>query len=117
MKEDIAKLVAHLEQFMVSKLMTTPLYTAIIVLLVKLGGTSPTKRYTLFQEYCEIVVKREQQKETLPSLYDEYDWLMKLHAQIGFQLQIESETAENAAAELSAVRCRQLIVQCSIFAG
>lgn len=96
---------------MVSKLMTTPLYTAIIVLLVKMGGTPPTKRYTLFQEYCEIVVKREQQKEMLPSLHDEYDWIMKLHAQIGFQLQAESETGENAAAELSSVRCRQLIVQ------
>lgn len=96
---------------MVSKLMTTPLYTAIIVLLVKMGGTPPTKRYALFQEYCEIVIKREKQKEMLPSLYDEYDWIMKLHAQIGFQLQAESETAENAAAELSAVRCKQLIVQ------
>lgn len=96
---------------MVSKLMTTPLYTAIIVLLVKMGGTPPTKRYTLFQEYCDIVIKREQQKEMLPSLHDEYDWIMKLHAQIGFQLQTESETAENAAAELSAVRCKQLIAQ------
>ena len=96
---------------MVSKLMTTPLYTAIIVLLVKMGGTPPTKRYSLFQEYCEIVVKREQQKETLPSLHDEYDWIARIHAQIGFLLQTESETAENAAAELSAVRCKQLITQ------
>lgn len=96
---------------MIAKLMTTPLYTAIIVLLVKMGGTPPTKRYTLFKEYCEIVVKREQQKEMLPSLHDEYDWIMRLHAQIGFQLQSESETAENAAAELSTARCRQLIVR------
>lgn len=100
-----------LDDPMISKLMTTPLYTAIIVLLVKMGGTPPSKRYTLFQEYCEIVVKREQQKEMLPSLHDEYDWITKLHAQIGFQLQTESETAENAAAELSAVRCKQLIAQ------
>lgn len=96
---------------MVSKLMTTPLYTAIIVLLVKMGGTPPTKRYSLFQEYCDIVVKREMQKELLPSLHDEYDWIIKLHAQIGFILQTESETAENAAAELSTARCKQLIIQ------
>lgn len=100
-----------LDDPMVSKLMTTPLYTAIIVLLVKMGGTPPTKRYSLFLEYCEIVIKRELQKETLPSLHDEYDWIQKLHAQIGFLLQVESETAENAAAELSAVRCRKLIDQ------
>lgn len=112
-KRDHYRKILHdaLDDPMVSKLMTTPLYTAIIVLLVKMGGTPPTKRYTLFQEYCEIVVKREQQKEMLPSLHDEYEWIIKLHAQIGFQLQIESETAENAAAELSALRCRQLIVQ------
>ena len=100
-----------LDDPMVSKLMTTPLYTAIIVLLVKMGGTPPTKRYSLFQEYCKIVIKRELQKETLPSLHDEYDWIIKLHAQIGFLLQTESETAENAAAELSTVRCGQLIAQ------
>lgn len=100
-----------LDDPMISKLMTTPLYTAIIVLLVKTGRTPPTKRYALFQDYYDIVVKRELQKELLPSLHDEYDWIMKLHAQIGFLLQTESETAQNAAAELSTVRCKKLIAQ------
>lgn len=100
-----------LDDPMVSKLMTTPLYTAIIVLLVKMGGTPPRKRYALFEEYCDIVVKREQQKEMLPSLHNDYDWIKPLHAQIGFLLQTESETAQNAAAELSTDRCMQLITQ------
>lgn len=94
---------------MVSKLMTTPLYTAIIVLLVKMGGTPPTKRYALFQEYCDIVVKREKQKGILPTLNDEYDWIKRLHAQIGFLLQAESGSVKNAAAELSAARCKEVI--------
>ena len=94
---------------MVSKLMSTPLYTAIIVLLVKMGGSPPTKRYALFQDYCAIVIRREQQKETLPELNDSFDWIIDLHAQLGFLLQTESERAENAAAELSATRCKSII--------
>lgn len=102
-------LLKALNDSVISKLMTTPLYTAIIVLLVKSGGTPPKKRYTLFQKYCDIVINREQQKEILPSLNDEYDWIKELHAQIGFLLQMESENADNAAAELSAIRCKELI--------
>ena len=94
---------------MVSKLMTTPLYTAIIVLLVRMGGTPPTKRYALFQQYCEIIIRREQQKETLPLIHDGYDWIKDLHARLGFLLQAESETKENAAAELSTIRCKEQI--------
>ena len=100
-----------LDDPMISNLMTTPLYTAIIALLVKMGGTPPNKRYTLFQEYCDIVVKRELQKDMLPSLHDEHEWIRKLHAQIGFILQTESETVDNAAAELPSIRCQQLIKQ------
>lgn len=98
-----------LEDPVVSKLMTTPLYTAIIVLLVKMGGTPPKKRYDLFYEYCETIIKREQQKQMLPQINDGYDWIKSLHAQIGFSLQLESERSENAAAELTANRCKEII--------
>ena len=98
-----------LNDSMVSKLMTTPLYTAIIVLLVKMGGTPPTKRYSLFQEYCDVVIKREQQKKILPTINDEFEWIRFLHSQIGFLLQTESETKDNAAAELSSLRLKSII--------
>ena len=100
-----------LDDPIVSKLMTTPLYTAIIVILVKMGGTPPSKRYELFHDYCETVIRRERQKGTLPTLNDSYDWITALHAQLGFLLQIESESSKNAAAELSATRCKTIIVQ------
>lgn len=109
-REDYRKILhIALDDPMVSKLMTTPLYTAIIVLLVKMGSTPPSKRYSLFEDYCKIVIKRELQKEMLPLLNKEYDWVETLHAQIGFLLQSESESAENAAAELSSSRCKEII--------
>lgn len=94
---------------MVSKLMTTPLYTAIIVLLVKMGGRPPKKRYDLFCEYCETIIKREQQKQMLPQVNDGYDWIKSLHSKIGFSLQLESERSENAGAELPSNRCKRII--------
>lgn len=95
----------------VSKLMTTPLYTSIVVLLVKAGGTPPTKRYELFEEYTETVIRRERQKGLLPCLFeDDYAWIRDLHAEIGFLLQKESETAYNSAAELSSDRLFELVL-------
>ena len=104
-----AMLLRALEDKTTSRLMTTPLYTAIIVLLVKAGGTPPKKRYKLFQEYCRVVITRELQKELLPLVNGETEWVRELHAKIGFLLQMESENAENAAAELSTSRCKGLI--------
>lgn len=103
-------LVKALEDPLIAKLMTTPLYTAILVLLVKSGATPPTRRYELFNKYCEIVLQRELQKELLPRLYDgDYSWVKEIHGLIAYLLQSESETEENAAAELSTERCRELI--------
>lgn len=99
-----------LDDPLVAKLMTTPLYTAILVLLVKSGSVPPTRRYELFNKYCEIVQQRELQKKLLPSLYDgNYTWVKEVHGLIGYLLQFESETAVNVAAELSSERCHKLI--------
>lgn len=98
-----------LEDPTVSKLMTTPLYTAIIVLLVKVGGTPPKKRYDLFQKYCEVVITREQQKQLLPQVNEGYEWIGALHGHMGFLLQLESESADNAAAEMPKTKCLEII--------
>ena len=95
---------------LVAKLMVTPLYTSILVLLVKSGSIPPTRRFELFEEYSSTVIRREKQRELLPCLYDGDDaWIYELHGQIAYLLQSESETAANAAAELSVSRCRELI--------
>lgn len=107
-----AVLKKSLKDPLIAKLMVTPLYTAILVLLVKSGSTPPTRRFELFEEYCRTVIQREKQRELLPSLYDGNDaWINELHGQIAYLLQSESETAENAAAELSTSRCHKLIRQ------
>ena len=105
-----AVLEKSLDDPLIAKLMVTPLYTSILVLLVKSGSTPPTRRYELFQEYCSTVIRREQQKKLLPHLYEgDNVWIDELHEQIAYLLQRESETAKNAAAELSLSRCRALI--------
>lgn len=96
-----------LKDTLVSKLMRTPLHTAIIVMIVMGGGTPPTRRYELFNRYCELVIRREQQKKTLPDL-TETDW-KRIHARLGLLLQKRSENAASAAAELPKPECIKVI--------
>lgn len=96
-----------LKDTLVSKLMRTPLHTAIIVMIVMGGGTPPTRRYELFNRYCVLVIWREQQKKTLPDL-SETDW-KRIHARLGLLLQKRSENAASAAAELPKLECIKVI--------
>ena len=96
-----------LKDTLISKLMRTPLHTAIIVMIVMGGGTPPTRRYELFNRYCELVIRREQQKKTLPDL-TETDW-KRIHARLGLLLQKRSENAASAAAELPTNECIKVI--------
>lgn len=93
----------------VSKLMTTPLYTAIIALLIKAGGTAPKKRYKLFKEYCRVVITREKQKKLLPFVNQDSDWVEELHDRIAFNLQLESESSAKVDAEMLASECKEII--------
>lgn len=92
-----------------NRLMKTPLQVAIIAILVKSGGKPPHERYSLFHQYYDIVVKREKQKEVIPTLNDKTEWLEQIHLVVAEKLQRESEKAENPSAEISVADLSQII--------
>ena len=84
-------------------LLATPLQATIMAIIVKSGGSLPNNRYDLFREYCDVVIKREAQKEILPVLNEDtsYGWIYELHQRIALHLMEASDSPENPAAELT----------------
>lgn len=99
-----------LQDAMTAKLMETPLYATILLILARSGGRLPSRRYDLFKEYCETVTRRERQKGLLADLEGSYNWVLQVHREIALLLQRESNTKENAAAELTLDRLNAILV-------
>ena len=85
-----------------ASLLSTPLQATIMAIIVKSGGNLPNNRYDLFRGYCDVIIKREAQKEILPVLNDDtsHDWIYKLHQRLSLYLQAASDSPDNPAAEI-----------------
>lgn len=99
-----------LEDPTTAKLMEVPLYATILLLVARTGGGLPTRRYDLFREYCITITNREKQKGLLPDLEKTYHWVLQTHRELGLLLQRESDTRENAAAQLDLARLQSLLL-------
>jgi hypothetical protein len=89
-----------LNDHQLSLLMTTPLQVTIMILIILGGGTPPRQKEALFDEYLEIIYKREKSK-TKSTLLTEKLLLFDLHALIGYILHRRAISAENVASSLS----------------
>ncbi len=99
-KEFLETLGEAIEDDLISRLLVTPLQATIIAILVKSGGRPPKDRYTLFESYYEIIVKREKQKKVIPQIEDNINWIDEVHYKLAYKLQLESQYRENASAEI-----------------
>lgn len=83
----------------ISLLMTTPLQVTILILIINSGGTPPRQREALFDEYLEVIYKREKAKG-LGIIKSEKELLIGLHKYVGYLLQEESTRASTSSAVL-----------------
>jgi hypothetical protein len=83
----------------ISLLMTTPLQVTILILIINSGGTPPRQREALFDEYLEVIYKREKAKG-LGIIKSEKELLIGLHKYIGYLLQEEATRASTSSAAL-----------------
>lgn len=88
-----------LKDHQISLLMTTPLQVTILILIINSGGTPPRQREALFDEYLEVIYKREKAKG-LDIVKSEKELLIGLHKYIGYLLQEESTRASTSSAVL-----------------
>jgi hypothetical protein len=69
----------------ISALLTTPLQVTIILLIIKDGGSPPSQREALFDEYWRIIFRREKSKAKGIIQSDE-SILFELHSYLGYLL-------------------------------
>jgi hypothetical protein len=94
-----------------SHLMISPLQVTIMYLIVDTGGSVPVARWSLFNEYFEILRKREKSKGGDNQKILERNWaqLGPIHQRAGLILQTDSELAGGAVSYLSKNRFRNIL--------
>lgn len=91
-------------------LMTTPLQVTILILIINSGGTPPRQREALFDEYLEVIYKREKAKG-LGIIKSEKELLIGLHKYVGFLLQEEATRARTSGALLPRSEYDQVVMK------
>lgn len=100
---------ACLDDAQVKFLMTTPLQVTILILIINSGGTPPRQREALFNEYLEVIYKREKGKG-LGIIKTEKELLIGLHRFIGYLLHEEVTSPKNSSARFVRRIYQKLVV-------
>lgn len=98
----------------VRELMTTPLQSHIMAVVVRDGGRPPDKRWRLFDNFYTVMKRRESLKSfanpRIERLLREEDRLLRaVHVYLGFVLHARAERSEGAQTTLSRTEFRQLV--------
>jgi hypothetical protein len=106
-----AQLLKAADQPATARLMISPLQVTILHFIVDTGGGVPTARWTLFNEYFEVLKRREKAKGGETQRILERNWLQlgPIHHRAGLVLQTDSEHAGGAGSKLSHDRFRSII--------
>lgn len=97
----IQTLVSAMESPQVRELMTTPLQSHIMAVVVRDGGRPPEKRWELFENFYQVMKKRESLKNfpdiRISKLLRENSTLLKaIHARLGVVLHARAEISTGA---------------------
>lgn len=94
-----------------ARLMVSPLQVTILHIIIDGGGSAPVGRWALFNEYFQILKKREKSKggPIQAVLEKNWDHIDPVHYQAGLVLQTESEAAGAAGAHFTLKRLKSLI--------
>lgn len=95
-----------MESASVREIMTTPLQSHIMAVVVRDGGRPPERRWALFSNFYQVIKKREGNKNhvdvKINKILQEGDKLIKtLHNRLGFDLHARAERSAGAQTSLS----------------
>lgn len=98
----------------VKELMTTPLQSHIMAIVVRDGGRPPERRWKLFDGFYQVMKKRESLKDfknpRIARLLREEEKLLKsVHMRLGFVLHARAERSEGAQTALSREEFQSLV--------
>jgi hypothetical protein len=98
----------------VREIMTTPLQSHIMAVVVRNGGKPPERKWQLFNNFYEVMKRREASRALVDSKFANVlvrgDKLIKsLHARLGFELHARAETSKGATTSLSKVEFKSVV--------
>lgn len=98
----------------VKQLMTTPLQSHIMAVVVRGGHRPPERRWKLFDNFYEVILKREANRPgidpRLASIFKSHDDLLKtVHNRLGFVLHASAERSAGAVANLRRADFEQIV--------
>lgn len=93
------------------RLMTSPLQVTILHMIVDIGGGAPSSRWNLFNEYFEILKKRERSKlgATQQAFDKNLQFIGPIHQRAGLLLHSAAEQAGQATSHMDFSRFSNLI--------
>lgn len=114
--DSVETLKSAMESPQVRELMTTPLQSHIMAVVVRDGGRPPEKRWELFDNFYQVMKKRESLKNfpdiRISKLLRENSTLLKaIHARLGIVLHARAETSQGADTTLERVEFCELARQ------
>ncbi len=98
----------------VKQLMTTPLQSHIMAVVVRGGQRPPERRWKLFDNFYDVILKREANRPgidpKLATIFKSHDDLLKtIHNRLGFVLHASAERSTGAVANLSRAEFEQIV--------
>ncbi|MFY3745457.1 hypothetical protein ACOQFB_16215 [Anaeromyxobacter sp. Red801] len=113
-ERSVEVLKAALRSPAVQELMTTPLQSHIMAIIVRGGQRPPEKKWELYNRFYDVIRTREANRE-LPDqalralLREDHALLKAVHNRLGFLLHSEAERAQGAQAKLSRADFRTMV--------
>ena len=106
----LARLRQAADEPAMARLMTSPLQVTILAALVQHGGSAPRERWTLFKSYFDFTYRREIERDSYasPLLARQRGHIERVHLRAALLLQVESEEAGSASAQLSRERLEEI---------
>lgn len=100
----------------IQEIMTTPLQSHIMAVVVRDGGRPPERRWQLFTNFYQVIKKREANRNLpdpkIAGLLREKDELIKsLHNRLGFELHYRAEKSSGAQTSISREELRKIIME------
>ncbi len=100
----------------IREIMTTPLQSHIMAIVVRDGGRPPERKWQLFSNFYQVIKRREANRnlgdKRLSSLLREEDLLLKaLHNRLGFELHMRAETSQGAQTSLDRAHLKSIVVE------
>jgi hypothetical protein len=115
-KYSVQTLKEALQSPSVREIMTTPLQSHIMAIVVRDGGRPPDRKWRLFANFYQVIKKREANRnladKRLSKLLHSGDKLIKaLHNRLGFELHARAEQSKGAQTSLARDELAKIVLQ------